>query len=283
MKKRKIALVCMGGVFHGAYVAGAIKALIQVYGIKRVDYAYGTSASAGTLAYYLSGQLFEGMKIWEDCVTRKEFFHLRLNKPLNLDYLIEHVLKKEVQLNIQKIKKSKTHFFIPLTQENGKKVLVSAKNSDFFRLLKASMSVPLICPPVKIKKKNYVDGTFSYPLPFNDQIKNADILIIILTKDPNEKEHEKKEQEEHSLLSLFLPKKLKKEFKEEVGCFNKELEKLENLKKTKKVILIYHPKKLPYHLLDNSKKAMRNLIKLGFKDAKKNLELKETFLNEKAL
>ena len=279
--KKRIALVCMGGLFHGAYVVGAVKALLEVYKLEDIDLIYATSASAGTLAYYVSKQFSQGIKIWQDHVPKKEFFHLRLRKLLNLDYIIDYVMKKVIPLDVKSIKKSKTEFFISATQKNGKKALISANNRKVLEIIKASMSIPILSHSVRMNKKDYVDGTFCYPLPFNRRIKQADIVIVILTKDPTNKKIEKKEQSEHRFLSFFLPKVLKKEFQEETKCFDRELKNLEKLEKNRKVIFVYHKKKLPYSMLDNSKKAINHLINLGFDDAKNNKELKETFLNKK--
>jgi predicted patatin/cPLA2 family phospholipase len=279
--KKRIALVCMGGIFHGAYVGGVIKALLELYKLEEVDTIYATSSSSGTLAYYVSKQFFQGIKIWQNYVSKKEFFHLKLKKSLDLDYLVDNVMTKIIPLDTEAIKKSKTNFFISATQTNGKKCLISTKNSNILNVIKASMSIPIIFNSVKINKKDYVDGTFCYPLPFNKEINQADIIIAILTKDPTEKQAEKKEQEQHKFLSFFLPKTLKKEFQNEVQVFDRELKKIKKLGKNKKVIMIYHPKKLPYSMINNSKEAMKDLIKIGFNDAKNNKELKETFLNKR--
>lgn len=184
----KISIIAEGGgVAKGSYVTGAIHALYSRFGLKRVDYAAGSSSSVPTLAYYAAGQLYPGYYLWQSELLSHRFLSFRnvLNgfPYLDIDYLIDHVFKKRIPLSQDKIKKSRTNLFIPLTNfETGEaEYFDNTTNFDFFEILRAAMAVPLAYnKTVKIGPKNYLDGALSDPLPITiPQVRNSRKIIIL--------------------------------------------------------------------------------------------------------
>lgn len=70
----KVSIVAEGGRMKGAYAAGAMVALDSHFGLKRVDFAAASSASTGSLAYYVSGQVSLAKGIWVNHVSSPTTF-----------------------------------------------------------------------------------------------------------------------------------------------------------------------------------------------------------------
>lgn len=187
----KLAVVCTGGGMRCAYSGGALVALAKEFQITAPDIAIGVSGGAGSLTYYLSQQYDEIKQIWTESLTTKMFIDLRLKRPmLDIDYLVDSVLKKEVPFDIQKFESSTTdwHFSVVDTKVQKQSRFFSKKDSlDIFELLRASMAVPFAYGKrVPLGKFSYQDGSLG--LGANDFITKAQELgathIIVIESQP---------------------------------------------------------------------------------------------------
>ncbi len=105
---KKVAIVGSGGGMSCAYFAGAILALVRELNFTKPYLAIGSSGSTGTLAYYVSEQYDSIEHIWSNLLSSKEFISLiRINKIMDIDYLIDEVFKKQDILDVDKLKSSK--------------------------------------------------------------------------------------------------------------------------------------------------------------------------------
>lgn len=269
------ALVAEGGAMKGCYVAGVLKALFEL-NIKYFDVVVGSSASAATTAYFVTGQLYEGIKIWQEELNKEflNWFGLLKGRLLNLDYLVDYLMKEKIPLDIEKLKNSSTLFYIPVTKyKTASPSFFSNKELDedeLFKAIKASMALPVAYDkPVKIRNGLYVDGGLTAPIPIepvksNDKVKN---VIVISTK-PKDYGHRNP-----FLLSLLfryksrkLPRALKEVMNERKKYHEKAWKKIEELQQDRNVVVIRPKKELAIGKYDNNKERIESTIKQGIED-----------------
>ncbi|MBN1645840.1 patatin-like phospholipase family protein [Candidatus Woesearchaeota archaeon] len=282
---KKVSIVAEGGSMRGAYAYGVIKALHDYYGLKRVDVATGSSASIGTLSYYVAGQFKQGSRIWEEELKCQRFLGLqnlaRKRPVLDIDYAVDVIIKQKVPLDLDKIRKSMTKFIVPLTNVKTGKVkyydnrsfFKHHKKELFFEVLRAAMAVPFAYgKTVNIDGIKYFDGSYSDPLPINHPyVKNTQRIIILtdpLNYDFNYFRYE-------DMLDYAFKKKIPQ------GVYKSVLNKLKVFKQRFDEvvdliggddIIIFPRKELP--LLENSKRQLNKSIKQGYEDAKRHGLLK---------
>ena len=86
--KIKRTLVCDGGGMKGAFLAGAMAGMRD----SGIDYSFfdnyiGTSAGACSIAYFLTGQIDEGLRIWSSGLMNDFIKWNGLKPQVDLNYL----------------------------------------------------------------------------------------------------------------------------------------------------------------------------------------------------
>jgi len=212
---KDLALIAEGGGARGAYVYGAMQALEEVfndqYGLANFTYMAGTSASALTMMYTLSGQFHsEGLEIWTKKVALKRFLDHRDLKRLfrsppilDVEYLIDEIFEKQHPLAWHQFIKSKCRFYIPLIDVKDlslkfytndtevssallpyELIFMDRTNpSEIYSMMKAAAASPVFYNrEVEIQGRTYVDGALLSPFPLTAPIPSAAKRICILTK-----------------------------------------------------------------------------------------------------
>jgi predicted patatin/cPLA2 family phospholipase len=271
-KKEKLAIVTGGGGMLCVYSAGVLCALGEKLKINP-DIVVGSSGNTGNLAYFISKQFKSIKNIWFDLFTSKKFVNLkRINKILNVDYMVDSIFKKEEPLNILKIKKSKIKFFISMTNYKTGRGEYMNGSCDILNGIRASCSVPVVYgKKVKINGKKYIDGSISCGI--NENIKKAikEDATKIIVIDDNQK------ISMFSILlfgfySYFVNKNLRKTIKNYCKNYKNEFE-IKN--KNVKILYIKHCEKLPIWALDNKKENLKKTFQIGYNEVLNNKELKK--------
>ena len=212
---KDLALIAEGGGARGAYVYGAMAALDEVFndqhGLANFTYMAGTSASALTMLYALSGQFHsDGLDIWTKKVALKRFMDSRdlrrlFSDPpiLDVGYLVDEIFEKQHPFAWNKFLKSKSKFYIPLVDVNTlnlkfytndtdvssallpyELIFMDRNNpSEIYSLMKAAAAVPVFFnKEINIQGNPYVDGALLSPFPLTAPIPSSAKRIFILTK-----------------------------------------------------------------------------------------------------
>ncbi len=140
-KRRRLAVVCSGGGMRCAYTAGAIVGLASKFQLIQPDIVVGGSGSAATLFYYLANQWLDIQKVWTESVASKRFISiLRLWKIMDIDYLVDEVFRRDVKLNLERVRRTETQYFIAATNSETGEL-------RYFNDLTDSCLIPLFLPP----------------------------------------------------------------------------------------------------------------------------------------
>ena len=241
----KIAIVCSGGGMRCAYSAGVLYALATKYKYTSPDVMIAASGSAGSAACYLAGGYEEMKTIWTELLSTPKFIsYLRLWRIIDVNYLIDGVLKRQLPAGVQMLSRSKTKYYIPVrnTKSHVLRYISNDDDIDIFETLRAAKALPfLFRGKITLQDEDYIDGGFG--LPFEDLMEKAKILGAT------------------QIIAIDNRRSIRKlrEFQQ------------------------YHPENialisnttLPLRLLTHNKKSLSQTFKLGFNDALQNEELRK--------
>lgn len=174
----KTAWIFPGGSARTVYTAGVMYGLSQL-GIPKPDILIAASGSAPTSVCYVTGQNEIIRTVWLECLSTWRFrSYFRFWKILNIDYLIDDVLRKRYPLDMQKLRESHIRVYFPLTNaQTGELQYVSNRDDlDFWQVLRASITVPIFTSLFSQKGSPVADGYFCDSTPasrFQLHIKRA--------------------------------------------------------------------------------------------------------------
>lgn len=146
MSERKLAIICSGGGMRCTFTAGAMVALAKEFGVTTPDIIIAASGSVGTAYYYCAQQYDALERVWTKHLATNKFISLlKFWKIINIDYLIDKVVKKIDPINLTSAKNSHTNIYIPLLNTtNGKVTYFNSHGKDNdFEIARAAMAMPL--------------------------------------------------------------------------------------------------------------------------------------------
>lgn len=188
---RKLALVAEGGAMRGVYTGGALLALHLVRATRVFDVAYGTSSGAVNVGHFLSGNGHLKVATYYKALVDGKFFHpLRLHRVVDIDFFVDHVLRRMIPLELERVLAANTPLRIALlncTDGCGEVVTLPQNLSNAWDVIHASVSMPLVYNrTVKIEGKEYADGGLIIPFPFEAAIEEGCTdLLVLRSSDPN--------------------------------------------------------------------------------------------------
>ncbi|MBD5384339.1 MAG: patatin family protein [Ruminococcaceae bacterium] len=183
----KTGLILEGGAVRGIFTAGVLDRLMEngLY----FPYVIGVSAGGGNAMSYVSRQ--KGRTCRMINVPRSESYYglkqfLGSKKLINLDKMAFEYPYKQFPFDFD------TYFhsgieteYVCTCMETGEAEYFSEEN-DCERLLticKASCSVPMLCEPVEMEGRHYLDGSIADSIPIERALDmGCDKMVIILTK-----------------------------------------------------------------------------------------------------
>jgi predicted patatin/cPLA2 family phospholipase len=183
---RKLALVFDGGAMRAVGPAGGAVALAHLGLTDIFDEVYATSAGVMNASYFLSGQGDMGITIYFDDLTTGHFINpLRFWKIVDVDYLINEVVRVRKPLDVQRVLSSPTRFYATVMDKTtGEAALIDAKrsNTPLLTIIKAALAIPMLYNrTVEIEGKAGMDGGLRIPFPLQEAIDNGctDILLLL--------------------------------------------------------------------------------------------------------
>lgn len=149
-----------------SYTGGVLVALARELNLTSPDIIIAGSGSAGFSLYYLTQQYEAIKKIAIELLATPKFISfLRLNKIMDIDYLIDVVFKQQQSLDLEKLSQTKSAYYIPIKNlESGEIRYFSNKDGgDIFEVLRATKAIPYFYKrKILLDGSHYVDGsTFS--------------------------------------------------------------------------------------------------------------------------
>jgi predicted patatin/cPLA2 family phospholipase len=161
---KKLAVVCAAGGMSCAYIGGALAALAIEHGIVQPDYLVAASGSAGSAIYYLTGQYDSLRRIWTEHISSPHFISFRrLHKIMDVDYLVDTIIRQMEPLDLEKLSMLDTRYFIAARNAaTGKGRYFSCREGqDIHELLRATKALPFFYGrKVELDDGFYLDAAF---------------------------------------------------------------------------------------------------------------------------
>lgn len=190
--KDSIGLVVQGGGMRGVYSMGALAALEEMGFGQCFDHVVGSSAGALNSAYFITGQAHYGVETYLHYLTQRRRFvnPFRLNKIVDIDYLIDHIGKQIRPLNIHLLQSSRTTLHISLTEcSDGQTRFVTNRmpDIDLWEAFRASAAMPILYnKSVKVGDGLYVDGSLRARVPIRRIVEHGcRYVVVIMTMPPS--------------------------------------------------------------------------------------------------
>lgn len=184
----KTGLILEGGAVRGIFTAGVLDRLMEddIF----FPYVIGVSAGGGNAMSYVSRQ--KGRTCQMINVPKSDSYYgfrqfIASKKIIDLDKMAFEYPYKQFPFDFD------TYFNSGITteyactcMETGEAEFFSEMNGDCDRLMtigKATCSVPMLCEPVELDGKHYLDGSIADSIPIEHALEmGCDRLVIVLTK-----------------------------------------------------------------------------------------------------
>lgn len=182
------ALVVQGGGMRGVYSMGALVALQERRLHDAFDLVIGSSAGAINAAYLLADQAEQALAVYVDHLTNKSFVNAkRVTKIVDIDYLVDDVLKVACQLDVNAVRKSRSDLQIVVTDAvTAEAVVFSAKDDrlDMYELIRATAALPgLYNRKIPLNGRRFVDGGVADGVPVRRAITaGATDIVAVITR-----------------------------------------------------------------------------------------------------
>lgn len=140
----KTAWIFPGGSARAVYTAGVIYALSEM-NLPKPDIIIGCSGSGPTSLCYLSSQREIIKNVWCESLSDGNFLSFkRFWRIMDINYLVDFLLKKKFTLNVKGIKDSTITAYMPITDSlTGEiKYFSNKMDIDILEVARASVSVP---------------------------------------------------------------------------------------------------------------------------------------------
>ena len=154
------------------------------------DYVVGVSAGACNGVSYMSGQKGRNYRINTEFITDKRYISIenfiKTKSLFGMEFLFDEVPDRLDILDKEAILKNKAEFKVGVTNVKTGKSEFFDKNKVYETndVIKASSSIPLFSPEVKIDNEYYLDGGTACPIPIKQAfIDGCDKVIVILTRE----------------------------------------------------------------------------------------------------
>ena len=263
-----LSLVIEGGGLRGAFAVGALAELDRVLRV-RPDRVFATSSGAPNAAYFATGQIESGVRIWRERTHSAQLVdYWNLIRPahvMKIEQLVD-VFRKEIRLDASALASSSTRLDIALTDvDSGAAELVTATPANVFDLLTAAMAIPIAYgETVAVERGRYIDGGFRAPVAIREALADEpDKLIVVLTKPRG---HRRK----HRPVSEWLQCRSYRQFpraceaiRSKWSGYNATMDLLDELEGAGRVLIVRPPGELPVGRLSRSKERIHAAIELG--------------------
>lgn len=267
-----IGLVLEGGGMRGLYTCGVLEFFMErdLY----FNYVIGVSAGACNAASYISRQKGRNIKVntgflkdWRymsvrNLILKKSFF--------GMDFIFKEIPDKYVKFDYEAFHSAPCKFLVGVTDCKTGKALYFNKDdimTEGFDILRASSSLPLLSPVVKLKGYEVLDGGISDSIPIAKSIKDGnDKNIIVLTRNKGYRKSPlkfvnliKMKYKKYPLLIESMINRYKK--------YNDTLDYIERLEEEGKAIVIRASKEIKVDRLERNSAKLHELFKNGYEDA----------------
>lgn len=275
-------LVLEGGAFRGVYSQGVMDLLMQ----KDINLqcVIGVSAGAMSGACYVTGQIGRAARINlgqrhnPDYVGAKAV--LKSRSIIRLDYPLKDYDKIE-PLRMDKLLSDERRFVAVATNLNTGEPAYLEKNncSDIITAIKASASMPVVSPIVRLDGEPYLDGGCSAKIPYQWALHEGyKKIVIVRTRERGYRKKVKKDRLAASMYSRYP--NFVEALKNCDIAYNKLCDDIEEQEKLGRVFTVYPSEPVTVKRVEPDVEKLGHLYWLGYYDMLNKLKELKGYLEK---
>jgi predicted patatin/cPLA2 family phospholipase len=264
----KLGIVIEGGGLRGAFAVGALDELDRALQV-RPAHVFATSSGAPSAAYYATGQIADGVRIWEQHTHGSQLIDLgNLLRPapvMKIDELVA-VFREEIQLDAARLVGEGPGVHIAVTEvESGQNHVLRATPDNVFALLTAAMAIPVAYGKVvPVEHGLYIDGGFGAPVAIREALAlGLDRIIVVLTKPRGHRRKRSALAEWLQCSSYAAYPHARAAIREKWRNYNQTMDLLDEHERAGKLIVVRPEVELPVSRLSRSRARILASIELG--------------------
>lgn len=279
-------LILEGGGMRGVYTCGVIDCFLD----NSVEFKsiYGVSAGAGHACSYISKQRGRAFKANTDFLKGYDYAGfktlIKTGSLFNMDLIYDKIPNELMYFDRETFNKSPMDFYVAITScESGQAEFVKITDYESQAdVIRASGSLPVISPAVKIDGKMYYDGGIADSIPVAKAIEDGNRFnVAVLTRD-----EAYRKTPEH--IPMLFRKKYSKKYPELISAmdrrhivYNNTLELIKTEEEAGRMVVIRPLKSVEVGRADTDIKKLTALYEDGYRDAENSLEkISELFKNQ---
>lgn len=280
----KLALLAEGGGMRGIYGAGALDCFLKE-GIV-FDYCIAVSAGAANVASFLSGDYGRNYRFYAHHAKDKRYKSvgnlLKTGSFFGVEYIYDTLTNTVDPINYDVFLNTPSAFRVVVT--NAKTGRAEYLNNSHFGKnnctpLMASCSVPAMCRPYSIGKREYYDGGVSDPIPVQKAIDDGcEKIVAVLSRPRNFEKPPERMRPAYTLLLRKYPQIIRA-LNERHIVYKNSISKLYELERQGRAIIIAPSEEVGASMISGNEKKLNALYSLGIKDAQKALNKIKAFSN----
>ena len=183
-----LGLVVQGGGMRGVYSMAVLAAFEEMGWTRCFDHVAGASAGAMNGAHFITGQAGYGVETYIDYLSNRKFIDFfRLRKLVDLDYMIDDLVRHVRPFNLPALVEASTELHIALADAEDASVHYVTNRSqdvDLWEAFRATGALPILYNRfVKLGDRFYLDGSLSDCLPLSRLLSlGCRYIVVVLTK-----------------------------------------------------------------------------------------------------
>jgi predicted patatin/cPLA2 family phospholipase len=183
-----IGLVVQGGGMRGVYSLAVLAAFEEMGWTRCFDHVAGASAGAMNGAHFITGQARYGVETYIDHLTNRKFIDfLRLRKLVDVDYMIDDLVRHARPFDLPALLEASTELHIALADAEDASlhyVTNRSEDVDLWEAFRATGALPVLYNRfVKVGDRLYLDGSLSDGLSLPRLLSlGCRYIIVVLTK-----------------------------------------------------------------------------------------------------
>ena len=276
----KVGLLLEGGAMRGMYTCGVLDVLLDEK--IKVDCIMGVSAGALFGVNFKSRQRGRGIRFNLKYIKDKRYMGLypliTTGNIVNQEFCFNDIPNILDDFNYASFKRTKEDFYAVVTNMYTGKAeykKIDELKGENVEYLRASGSMPFVSKPVEVNGQKYLDGGIADSIPIDKMVKMGyDKIIVVLTRHVGYR----KRRANTSLAKVVYKDypKLIDAMAKRYRVYNKSVDEVELLSKTRDVFLIRPSKHIKIKRIEKNEKVLKEMYELGVNDTKEKLtELKE--------
>lgn len=283
MINKKSALVLEGGAMRSLYTSGVLDVFMN--NNINFDCVIGVSAGALVGSNYVSNQKGRTANININYCKDPKYIGIKAYKNnkgfFGFDYLFGDIAKGENAFDEKTFFESDTRFIVGATNcKNGKTEFFEKNKENFYKVLQASSSMPLVSKEVEVNGEIYLDGAIDCNVPIDFILNEGfDKIIVVLTRD---KDYKKKPVSENT---RKIYSKVYKEYPELVKSicnrpekYNQIYKKIHELEVNDKLFVLQPKTPINVSRLERNQNKLKDTYQQGIDETERKLEKIKQYL-----